>query len=54
MQLLASGGLDTPEALGRLVGVDLGDPEFWNAGLTVVDELVTEAEGLAMAQTGSA
>src|SRR5438270_11928651 len=50
VQLLASGGSDTPEALGRLVGVDLGDPEFWNAGLAVVDGLVTEAEGLAMAQ----
>ncbi|HKN38236.1 MAG TPA: M3 family oligoendopeptidase, partial [Acidimicrobiia bacterium] len=47
LQLLASGGSESPETLGRLVGVDLGDPEFWNAGLAVVDELVTEAEGLA-------
>jgi len=53
LQLLASGGSDSPEALGRLVGVDLGDPEFWKAGLAVVDELVTEAEGLALTQTGS-
>ena len=53
LQLLASGGSDSPEALGRMVGVDLGDPEFWKAGLAVVDELVTEAEGLAVASTGS-
>jgi hypothetical protein len=27
--------------------VDLTDPEFWNAGLAVIDELVAEAEKLA-------
>ena len=53
LQLLASGGSDTPEALGRLVGVDLADPEFWKAGLAVVDDLVTEAEGLAGQTAGS-
>ena len=41
---------DTPDNLGRLVGVDLTDPDFWTAGLRVVDELVTEAEKLADAQ----
>ncbi|MBV8984987.1 MAG: oligoendopeptidase F, partial [Acidimicrobiia bacterium] len=53
LQLLSAGGSDTPEALGRLVGVDLADPNFWSAGLQVVDELVSEAEGLAAASTGS-
>jgi oligoendopeptidase F len=53
LKLLAAGGSDTPDELGRLVGVDLTDPDFWNAGLQVVDELVTEAEQLAIAQTGS-
>jgi oligoendopeptidase F len=53
LQLLSSGGSDTPDALGRLVGVDLTDPGFWSAGLQVVDELVSEAESLAAAQTGS-
>ena len=53
LQLLASGGSDTPEALGRLVGVDLADPEFWKAGLAVVDDLVTEAEALAGQTAGS-
>jgi oligoendopeptidase F len=53
LQLLSSGGSDTPDALGHLVGVDLTDPGFWSAGLQVVDELVSEAESLAAAQTGS-
>jgi oligoendopeptidase F len=47
LQLLAAGGSDSPDALGHLVGVDLADPGFWNAGLDVVDELVSEAEKLA-------
>jgi len=53
LQLLSSGGSDSPDALGHLVGVDLTDPNFWSAGLDVVDELVTEAEKLA-AQLGTA
>jgi oligoendopeptidase F len=53
LQLLSAGGSDTPDELGRLVGVDLTDPNFWSAGLQVVDELVSEAENLAAAQTGS-
>jgi oligoendopeptidase F len=53
LQLLSAGGSETPDELGRLVGVDLTDPNFWSAGLEVVDELVSEAESLAAAQTGS-
>ena len=53
LQLLAAGGSDTPETLGRLVGVDLADPDFWKAGLGVIDELVTEAEELAAATSAS-
>ncbi|MBV8980129.1 MAG: oligoendopeptidase F, partial [Acidimicrobiia bacterium] len=53
LQLLSAGGSDAPETLGRMVGVDLADPNFWSAGLQVVDELVSEAEGLAAASTGS-
>ena len=49
LQLLSAGGSDTPDELGRLVGVDLTDPNFWSAGLEVVDELVSEAESLAAA-----
>ena len=53
LQLLSAGGSDSPDELGRLVGVDLSDGNFWSAGLQVVDELVGEAEALAAAQTGS-
>ncbi|MBV9412827.1 MAG: M3 family oligoendopeptidase [Acidimicrobiia bacterium] len=49
LKLLSSGGSDSPDELGRLVGVDLTDPGFWSAGLQVVDELVSEAESLAEA-----
>jgi oligoendopeptidase F len=49
IELLSAGGSDSPENLGHLVGVDLADPGFWNAGLGVVEELVTEAEELAEA-----
>ncbi len=53
LQLLSAGGSESPDELVRLVGVDLTDPDFWSAGLQVVDELVAEAEDLAAAQTGS-
>ena len=52
LQLLAAGGSDSPDVLGRLVGIDLTDTNFWNAGLQVVDDLVSEAEALAV-QTSS-
>ena len=32
LELLAAGGSRTPEELGRIVGVDLADPGFWDAG----------------------
>jgi len=35
LELLSRGGSDTPEALGRVVGVDLADPGFWDGGLTM-------------------
>jgi oligoendopeptidase F len=47
LELLSAGGSDRPEALAAVVGVDLTDPEFWNAGLAVIGDLVDEAEKLA-------
>ena len=47
LELLAAGGSDRPEALAAIVGVDLTDPDFWNAGLAVIGDLVDEAEKLA-------
>ena len=53
LELLSAGGSDRPEALAALVGVDLTDPGFWNAGLAVIGDLVDEAEKLADAASGS-
>jgi oligoendopeptidase F len=47
LELLAAGGSQSPNELAKLVGVDLTDPEFWNAGLNVIEEQVAEAERLA-------
>ena len=49
LDLLRAGGSDTPPALLRKVGLDIGDPAFWDGGLVLLEELVAEAEGLALA-----
>ena len=33
LELLSAGGSTSPEELGEIVGVDLADPGFWDAGL---------------------
>jgi oligoendopeptidase F len=47
LDLLSRGGSDTPEALGRVVGVDLADPSFWDGGLAIVAEQLEAAEQAA-------
>jgi oligoendopeptidase F len=47
LELLSRGGSDTPEALGRVVGVDLADPSFWDGGLAIVAEQLEAAEAAA-------
>jgi oligoendopeptidase F len=49
LELLAAGGSRPPEELGRIVGVDLADPGFWDAGLDLVERRLTEAEEAAQA-----
>ncbi len=49
LDLLRAGGSMSPEDLGRIVDCDLTDPEFWNGGLAIVDEQLTEAENAARA-----
>ncbi len=49
LELLARGGSAPPEELGRIVGVDLADPGFWDGGLTIVEEQLTAAEDAARA-----
>ncbi|MGC9221030.1 MAG: M3 family oligoendopeptidase [Solirubrobacteraceae bacterium] len=47
LQMLAAGGSRSPEALGEIVGIDLTDPGFWDAGLELVDQQLRAAERLA-------
>ena len=47
LDLLAAGGSRSPEELGAMVGIDLGDPGFWDAGLDLVEQQLREAEALA-------
>jgi oligoendopeptidase F len=47
LDLLAAGGSRSPEQLGAIVGIDLSDPGFWDAGLGLIDEQLSAAEKLA-------
>ncbi len=47
LELLAAGGSRPPEELGGLIGIDLTDPGFWDAGLSLVDTQLKRAEALA-------
>jgi len=38
-----------PEELGQIVGVDLTDPGFWDAGLALVQDQLDAAEAAARA-----
>jgi oligoendopeptidase F len=49
MEMLAAGGSRNPQELGEIVGVDLADPGFWEAGLDLVERQLTEAEDAAQA-----
>lgn len=46
-EMLGSGGSNSPVELAKIVGVDLEDPNFWNNGLKIIEEMVDEAEKLA-------
>jgi oligoendopeptidase F len=47
LDLLAAGGSRSPEELGAMVGIDLADPGFWDAGLDLVEQQLRDAEALA-------
>ena len=51
IQMLSAGGSLPPEQLGQIVGIDLTDPGFWDAGLRLVDEQLQAAEALAAARS---
>ena len=53
----AAGGSRSPEELGKIVGVDLADPGFWDSGLDLVEEQLdqaVEAAEAVIAESGAA
>jgi len=49
LELLAAGGSKSPQDLGKIVGVDLGDPGFWDGGLDIIEQLLVDTEQAAAA-----
>jgi oligoendopeptidase F len=47
LDMLSAGGSDWPHEIVRPLGIDLGDPDFWDNGLDILDDLVSDAEALA-------
>jgi oligoendopeptidase F len=47
LRMLSAGGSMAPQELGRIVGIDLADPGFWDAGLALVEEQLAAAEQAA-------
>ena len=47
LELLSAGGSRSPEHLAEIVGIDLTDPGFWDSGLALVEQQLSEAEELA-------
>src|SRR3954453_1749214 len=47
LDLLSAGGSRSPEELGRIVGVDLADPGFWDKGIDLVERQLEAAEAAA-------
>ena len=52
LDLLRAGGSKPPEELGKIVGVDLADPGFWDAGLDLVERQLEAAEAAAQEARG--
>ena len=42
-----------PEELGKIVGVDLADPAFWDGGLEIVEQQLEAAEAAARRRAAS-
>ncbi|MBX7070177.1 MAG: M3 family oligoendopeptidase [Microthrixaceae bacterium] len=49
IEMLSAGGSMAPEELGKIVGVDLGDPGFWDGGLDIIERLLVDTEEAAAA-----
>lgn len=47
LDFLAAGGSTRPDELVKRIGMDITDPGFWDAGLKILDGMVSEVERLA-------
>jgi oligoendopeptidase F len=47
LDMLAAGRSDWPHTIMKPLGVDLTDPNFWDRGLQMLDDMVRDAERLA-------
>jgi oligoendopeptidase F len=47
LEFLSAGGSRRPDELVKDLGMDITDPAFWDAGLAILDGMVTEVERLA-------
>jgi oligoendopeptidase F len=47
LEMLAAGGSKSPEEVAAIVGIDLADPGFWDAGLDLVERQLQQAEEAA-------
>ena len=50
LDFLAAGGSTRPDELVKRIGMDITDPGFWDAGLKILDGMVSEVERLASAR----
>ncbi|HET6528626.1 MAG TPA: M3 family oligoendopeptidase [Balneolaceae bacterium] len=47
LEMLRAGGSDRPENIVGKLGLDITRPDFWNQGLTAIENMVEQAEKLA-------
>jgi oligoendopeptidase F len=52
LDMLAAGGSAEPHVLVGKLGLDVQNPSFWELGLKLLDDMVSEAESLANAPAG--
>ncbi|MFX1601326.1 MAG: hypothetical protein ACFFB6_12075 [Promethearchaeota archaeon] len=43
---MSAGGSQSPEELGKIVGLDVNKPDFWQLGMKQYEEFVDELEKL--------
>jgi oligoendopeptidase F len=48
LAMLEAGGSQSPREVVAHTGLDIGDPDFWDRGLVLLEKMVAEAESLAV------